>query len=101
MKNVYEATNDRIKYIFDNFDHVYVSFSGGKDSGVMLNLCLEYIRDNNLDKKITLTHLDYEAQYEATTNYVAKIEEEFEEYLDILHVCVPFKVTTCFCTLKI
>lgn len=95
MKNVYEATNDRIKYIFDNFDHVYVSFSGGKDSGVMLNLCLKYIRDNNLDKKITLMHLDYEAQYEATTNYVAKIEEEFEEYLDILHVCVPFKVTTC------
>ena len=40
-------------------------------------------------------HLDYEAQYEATTNYVAKIEEEFDEYLDILHVCVPFKVTTC------
>lgn len=95
LKNVYEATNDRIKYIFDNFDHVYVSFSGGKDSGVMLNLCLKYIRDNNLDKKITLMHLDYEAQYEATTNYVAKIEEEFEEYLDILHVCVPFKVTTC------
>lgn len=95
MKNVYEATNDRIKYIFDNFDHVYVSFSGGKDSGVMLNLCLKYIRDNNLDKKITLMHLDYEAQYETTTNYVAKIEEEFEEYLDILHVCVPFKVTTC------
>ncbi|NCC02244.1 MAG: DUF3440 domain-containing protein [Clostridia bacterium] len=95
MKNVYEATKDRIKYIFDNFDHVYVSFSGGKDSGVMLNLCLKYISDNNLDKKITLMHLDYEAQYEVTTNYVANIEEEFKEYLNILHVCVPFKVTTC------
>ena len=86
---------ERIKYIFDNFDHIYISFSGGKDSGVMLNLCLKYIKDNKLDKKITLMHLDYEAQYEATTDYVAKIEEEFKEYLDVLHVCVPFKVTTC------
>ena len=95
MKNVYDLAMERIKYIFDNFDHIYISFSGGKDSGVMLNLCLKYIKDNKLDKKITLMHLDYEAQYEATTDYVAKIEEEFKEYLDVLHVCVPFKVTTC------
>lgn len=95
MKNVYEATNDRIKYIFDNFDHIYVSFSGGKDSGVMLNLVLKYLKDNQLKRKITLMHLDYEAQYEATTNYVLMMEEKYADYLDVLHICVPFKVTTC------
>ena len=32
--DVYEATEKRLKIIFDYFDYVYVSFSGGKDSGV-------------------------------------------------------------------
>ncbi|MCC9870094.1 phosphoadenosine phosphosulfate reductase family protein, partial [Streptococcus agalactiae] len=77
------------------FDHVYISFSGGKDSGVMLNLALKYLKDNKLDKKITLMHLDYEAQYEMTTEYVEKMEKEFSSYLNVYHICVPFKVTTC------
>ncbi|HGC7361608.1 TPA: phosphoadenosine phosphosulfate sulfurtransferase, partial [Streptococcus agalactiae] len=50
MKTVYDLAMSRIKYIFDNFDHVYISFSGGKDSGVMLNLALKYLKDNKLDK---------------------------------------------------
>lgn len=95
MKNVYELAMERIKFIFDEFDHVYISFSGGKDSGVMLNLALKYLKDNNLNRKITLMHLDYEAQYEMTTKYVAQMEEEFKEFLNVYHVCVPFKVTTC------
>lgn len=93
--NVYQATQERLKYIFDNFDHVYLSFSGGKDSGVMLNLCIQYIKNNNLKRKITLMHLDYEAQYEMTTNYVKEMENEFSDILNVYHICVPFKVHTC------
>ena len=29
--NVYEATQARLKYIFEHFENIYVSFSGGKD----------------------------------------------------------------------
>ena len=36
-KNVYEASMERIDFIFKNFERIYISFSGGKDSGVMLN----------------------------------------------------------------
>ena len=93
--NVYDLAMERFKFIFDEFDHVYISFSGGKDSGVMLNLAIKYIKENNLNRKITLMHLDYEAQYEATTEYVKIIENKYADILNVVHVCVPFKVTTC------
>lgn len=95
MKTVYDLAMERIKLVFDEFDHVYISFSGGKDSGVMLNLALKYLKDNNINRKVTLMHLDYEAQYEMTTEYVQKMEHEYADYLNVYHVCVPFKVHTC------
>ena len=36
--NVFDATMERIKFAFENFDNIYVSFSGGKDSGLLLNM---------------------------------------------------------------
>lgn len=56
--NVYDAAMERYRFVFDNFDRIYLSFSGGKDSGVMLNLALKYMRDNNITKKIGLMILD-------------------------------------------
>ena len=41
--NVFDATMERIKFAFENFDNIYVSFSGGKDSGLLLNLSLIHI----------------------------------------------------------
>ena len=34
--NVYELAVQRIEILFKEFDNIYVSFSGGKDSGVTL-----------------------------------------------------------------
>ena len=45
-KNVYELAQERLELIFKEFDTICVSFSGGKDSGVLLNLCIDYIRRN-------------------------------------------------------
>jgi predicted phosphoadenosine phosphosulfate sulfurtransferase len=36
--NVYDATQERLKIIFNDFENVLVAFSCGKDSGVVLNL---------------------------------------------------------------
>ena len=56
-QNVYEALMDRFKLLFEEFDNIYVSFSGGKDSGLLLNLVLDY-----REKSIGVFHQD-EAQY--------------------------------------
>lgn len=93
--NVYLETQKRLETIFNEFDNIYVSFSGGKDSGVLLNLCIDYIRNNNLNRKIGVFHLDYEAQYTHTTEYVNKVLSENLDIIEVYRCCIPFKVTTC------
>lgn len=94
-ENVYELIQKRLKIIFDEFDNIYVSFSGGKDSGVLLNLCIEYMRKNKLNRKIGVFHMDYEAQYQMTTDYVDRTLAQNRDIIEVYRVCVPFKVTTC------
>lgn len=93
--NIYNLTQDRLKLLFEEFDNIYVSFSGGKDSGVLLNLCIDYIRQNKLDRKIGVFHLDYEAQYTFTTNYVNETLDNNKDIMEVYRCCIPFKVTTC------
>ena len=69
--DVHEAANRRLKIIFDYFDYVYVSFSGGKDSGILLHLCMDYIRMHAPGRKLGVFHMDYEVQYRQSTEYVA------------------------------
>ena len=57
--NVYERTQQRLKTIFDHFDNISISFSGGKDSGVLLNLCMDYIRRHGLKRRLAVFHMDY------------------------------------------
>lgn len=90
-KNVYEAAQERLKYIFDTFENVLVAFSGGKDSGVLLNLAYDFAKSNNMLDKLAMYHLDYEAQYTETTKYVA---ECFRAYPGIkkMWICIPVTV---------
>jgi len=95
IKNVYELAQERLKVVFNEFDNIYVSFSGGKDSGVLLNMCIDYIRRNSLNRRLGVFHLDYEIQYEMTLDYVDRMLSANEDILDVYRVCIPFRVATC------
>lgn len=92
--NVYDALQKRLKFLFDEFDHIYVSFSGGKDSGLLLNMLLDFRRTYYPDRVIGVFHQDFEAQYSLTTQYVtrtfARIADEVEPYW----VCLPMATRT-------
>ena len=88
-KNTYEAAMERIDFIFKNFERIYLSFSGGKDSGVMLNLCLDYMKANNIKQKIGVMIMDNEANYKLSLKFMLEILDENREYLDIYWCCLP------------
>jgi len=71
-KDVYTTAIERINFILDEFERIYLSFSGGKDSSVLLQLFLqEAERKNKLP--VNVLYIDFEAQYKATINHVEEL----------------------------
>lgn len=93
-ENVYDAFRERMELIFEEFDNIYVSFSGGKDSGLLLNLVLDYQKEHYPQKKIGVFHQDFEAQYTVTTEYVERTFERIKNDVEPYWVCLPMATRT-------
>ena len=68
VENVLEATYKRISYLFDNYDNISLSFSGGKDSTALFHLINEEAKKR--DRKFILYFQDQEAEYQGTIDFV-------------------------------
>lgn len=85
-KNVYDAAIERIEYVIDNFKRFYVSFSGGKDSGLLLNLTIDVARAKG-KLPVHVLIVDLEAQYRRTVEYIEKMVSRPE--VKAYWVCLP------------
>jgi predicted phosphoadenosine phosphosulfate sulfurtransferase len=91
-ENVYTAAVNRVAYIFNNFERIYLSFSGGKDSGVMLNLVVDYMRAHKIKKKIGILFIDLEGQYKLTIDYVKNTLTRDSDLFEVYWVCLPINL---------
>ena len=69
--NVYDAAVARVKYTFDKYEKIYVSYSGGKDSTVMFHLMLDEAIKRN--RKVGILIIDLEAQYNWTISHIEEM----------------------------
>ena len=86
-QNVLSASIDRVNRIFDDFDNIYISFSGGKDSSVMTHLMLQEARKRG--RTVGLLIIDLEAQYDDTIRHIEYMVDEYQDCIDLHWVCVP------------
>lgn len=93
-KNVYDALIERLHFIFKEFDNIFVSFSGGKDSGLLLNIVIDFKKKYYPDKVVGLFHQDFEAQYTVTTEYIERTFEHFRNDVEPYWVCLPMATRT-------
>jgi predicted phosphoadenosine phosphosulfate sulfurtransferase len=85
--DVLEAARQRIARTFDGFDKIYVSFSGGKDSTVMLHLVMEEAERRG--RRVGVLIIDLEAQYKATIEHMATCVERYRDLVDLYWICLP------------
>ena len=87
--NVYDAANERFAFIFENFPRIYLSFSGGKDSGVMLNLLLDYMRKHGITRKVGVMVMDNECNFTYSLEFMHSILGKNLDLLDVYWCCLP------------
>jgi predicted phosphoadenosine phosphosulfate sulfurtransferase len=90
-QNVLDAAFERFEIMFQNFDNIYLSVSGGKDSSVMLQLCAMVAR--KMKRKFSILFVDLEAQYKATIEHVEELRNDYKDVIDRFYwVCLPLSL---------
>lgn len=85
--DVHRAARDRISWTFDTFEKIYLSFSAGKDSTVMLHMVMDEAIKRN--RKIAVLLIDLEGQYKMTIEHALQCYEMYSEFIEPYWICLP------------
>ncbi len=96
-KDVLQAAFERLEIIFDEFENVYISVSGGKDSSVMIQLANIVAKKKN--KKFDVLYIDFEAQYRHTIEHIQKLKQ-LSQIRDFYHVALPMALRNAISILQ-
>lgn len=91
-KSVLEASKERISYTFDNFEKVYISLSGGKDSTVMFHLVVDEAIKRN--RKIGVFILDWECQFEQTIDHIEELVTTYKDNIDLYWIALEVETSS-------
>lgn len=89
--DVKTAAEKRIRYIFDEFEKIIVSISGGKDSTVLCWMALQEARRRG--RRIGIFFLDEEVVYQSTIEQVTWLMNLYPENTVRIWFQFPFKLT--------
>jgi predicted phosphoadenosine phosphosulfate sulfurtransferase len=85
--DVLTAALERVEWTFDHFERIYLSYSAGKDSTVMLYLVAEEARKRG--RRIGVLLVDLEGQYRVTMEHAADQMAAYADVIDPYWVCLP------------
>lgn len=86
-QNVYDALIERLHFIFDEFEVVCISFSGGKDSSVLLQIVNQVAIERN--RTYDVMYIDLEAGYKMTADHIDELKV-LSNINEFYHFCLPF-----------
>ena len=95
--NVYEGALARIRYLFNEFENLYVNFSGGKDSTVLLKLTIQVATEMGR-LPVKAMFLDQECEWECVIEFMRRTAKRDEVEFSWLQVptvqsgCLPDRV---------
>ena len=94
--DVLSAAQERISWAFGRYERVYVSFSGGKDSTVMLHLVMNEAIARG--RRVGVLFVDLEGQYNLTIDHIQRCYDDYAEHIDPIWVCLPLHLRNAVST---
>lgn len=90
-KTVLDAARERMAFLFNSFESIVVSISGGKDSTVLCHLALA--EADRRDRRIGVHFLDEEVVYKSSVEQVDYLMSMFPDSTKRMWLQIPFLLT--------